>query len=136
MADHLTPEQRHLLMSKIRGENTSTELRVRKIVHSLGLRYRLHVRNLPGTPDLVFPGKKKVIFVHGCFWHGHECKHLPKSNKEYWRLKWKQNRLRDKNNIEALEKLGWGVFVLWECWTRNPNLIIEKVSTFFDSHPV
>jgi len=119
MVDHLTPEQRHVLMSTIRSKDTLPERVVRKTVHGLGFRFRLHKKDLPGKPDLVFPRIKKVIFVHGCFWHGHKCKSIPKSNVEFWKDKLSRNIARDKKNIRELKKLGWTALVVWECRTRN-----------------
>lgn len=124
MADKLTPEQRSEDMRRIRSANTKPELVVRKALHSLGYRYRLHRRDLPGRPDLVFPSRRKVIFVHGCFWHGHEAACCPdaravKSNKPYWTQKIATNKLRDERNKERLQTEGWEVLVLWECELRD-----------------
>lgn len=118
--DSLTPEQRSERMSRIRGKDTKPEMIVRRLVHGLGYRYRLHVRSLPGVPDLVFPSRKKVIFVHGCFWHYHgdpSCPiaHIPKSRSTVWSDKFERNRTRDLRNISLLLSQGWNVLELWEC---------------------
>jgi DNA mismatch endonuclease, patch repair protein len=118
MTDTLTAEQRSVRMSLIRGKDTLPELKLRKQLHRLGLRYRLHNSKLPGKPDLTFAQYKTVVFVHGCFWHRHlNCKiaTTPKSNVEYWQAKFKRNVDRDKANLELLTQLGWRVFTVWEC---------------------
>lgn len=119
--DRLTPEHRSWLMSRIRGKDTKPELYVRRMVHAEGYRYRLHRKSLPGSPDLVFPGRKKVIFVHGCFWHQHGCKmsKMPKTRPEYWFEKLERNRMRDEKNRLELEDLGWQVLIVWECETKR-----------------
>ena len=135
MVDKITPEERSRNMRKIRSKNTSPELLIRKIVYSLGYRYRLHRKDLPGKPDLVFFGKKKVIFVHGCFWHQHqnpECKiaRVPKSKTEYWLPKLQRNVERDQRNKEELMESGWSVLEVWECETKNTSLVVLKVDAF------
>jgi DNA mismatch endonuclease (patch repair protein) len=112
-------------MRRIRGKHSAPELLVRKAAFSMGYRYRLHRAGLPGSPDLVFPNKRKAVFVHGCFWHWHapsRCRiaHTPKSNRRYWIKKFLRNRKRDIRTRKALRRLGWEVLVLWECQTRNP----------------
>jgi len=105
-------------MAAVRSENTDPELQVRKVLHKLGYRYRLHVRNLPGTPDIVFPRRRKVILVHGCFWHMHNCrkgKSIPATNSEFWSRKRHNTVKRDKRDIKALQNLGWSVLTIWEC---------------------
>lgn len=105
-------------MSRIRGKDTKPEMRLRRLLHALGLRYRLHVRDLPGRPDLVFPKHRAVVFVHGCFWHGHSgCRiaNQPKSNAAFWENKFKTNQARDARNLVQLEQAGWRVAVVWEC---------------------
>ena len=127
MADVHTPEQRRFNMSQIRSRNTKPEMKVRSIVHGLGYRYRLHSKNLSGKPDLVFSGRRKVIFVHGCFFHMHDCRYgnvVPKTNAEFWRNKRLSNVERDKRNLEALESDGWSVLIVWECITK-PRRIDE-----------
>lgn len=105
-------------MSAIRGQNTAPEIRLRKALHALGYRYRLHVASLPGKPDLVFVAKKRIIFVHGCFWHRHSCKSgrsVPATRKRFWSAKLEDNAQRDRRNVRILRKLGWDVLVVWEC---------------------
>ena len=135
--DTLSPAQRSERMARVRGRDTKPEWLVRRTLHQLGYRYRLHRRDLPGTPDLVFPGRKKVIFVHGCFWHGHdapECKlaRLPKSRKEFWNTKICRNAERDAMALEALKNLGWGVYVVWECELKAIPKIIGSLRGFLD----
>ncbi len=122
MADIMTPEQRSRNMAAIKGKDTKPEMIVRKYLFSRGLRFRVQVRKLPGTPDIVLPKYKTAIFVNGCFWHGHEgCKYfrLPKSNVEFWKEKIERNIERDKESMQALFDLGWKVVRIWECELRN-----------------
>ena len=122
MADVLSKEQRHQCMSNIRGKNTKPELIVRKFLFSKGLRFRLHRKDLPGNPDIVLPKYKTVVFINGCFWHGHEgCKYyrLPKSNVEFWESKITNNKNRDVLNEIKLKELGWRVIRIWECEIRK-----------------
>jgi DNA mismatch endonuclease (patch repair protein) len=132
MVDHLTTDQRRSLMSRIRGKNTAPELVVRRMVHGLGFRFRLHRKDLPGMPDLVFPRLKKVIFVHGCFWHMHKCKSMPKSNIEFWEAKFQRNVARDSEDTRRLKKLGWTPLVIWECSTRNPEKLKQTLLRFLE----
>ena len=128
MSDVLTPEQRSYNMSQIRGVHTQPELRVRRLLHGLGLRYRLHGKGLPGKPDLVFAGARAVLFVHGCFWHMHRCKYgkpAPATNVSFWAEKRRGNAERDKRNRAALRASGWRVFEVWECHTRDEEKIRE-----------
>ena len=121
MADVLTAAQRSYNMSRIRSANTGPELRVRKVLHGIGLRYRLHGKALPGKPDLVFARARAVLFVHGCFWHMHRCKRgkpVPATNSIFWAEKRRSNVERDKRNRKALKADGWRVFEIWECQTR------------------
>lgn len=115
--DTLSVEKRSALMSKVRGKNTIPELKVRQYLWRLGFRYRLHRKDLPGSPDLVFPSKWKVVFVHGCFWHGHICRidKLPKTRTDFWKAKISRNAERDRANIKKLKSLGWKAFEIWEC---------------------
>ena len=131
--DRMTPQQRSYNMSRIRSKNTRPELTVRKMVHRMGFRYRLHQKNLPGKPDLVLRRHKKVILVHGCFWHGHTCENgrsTPENNRNYWIAKRKYNKKRDRLNERKLIKDGWRVLVLWECETENQNVLRRKLENF------
>lgn len=123
MTDRITKEQRSKNMSHIRSKDTSIELKVRKYLFSLGYRYRVNYKKLLGKPDIVFTKKKIAIFIHGCYWHGHNCNsryaHISKSNTNYWNTKIQRNQERDKRNIEQLEKDGWKVIVLWECEIKD-----------------
>ena len=126
MPDMFDQQKRSEIMAKVRSANTTPEIRVRKLLHSMGYRFRLHRRDLPGNPDIVLPKYKTVIFVHGCFWHGcPTCRHArirPVANAEYWNKKLDCTMERDKNNVAALEQLGWQVMVIWECESKNNNL--------------
>lgn len=122
-------------MRRVHSKDTTPELLVRKLAHSLGYRYRLHRKDLPGKPDLVFPGKKKIIFVHGCFWHGHKCKRgdrTPKNNRQYWVKKIKGNVERDKKQRDALIASGWSVLTIWECEVRNEDVLKQKLIKFLN----
>ena len=123
------------LMRRVRGKNTTPERAVRRVAHALGYRFRLHRRDLPGTPDLVFPRLRRAIFVHGCFWHRHEgCarRTTPKTRAAYWREKFEQNMRRDRRNLAALRRLGWSVLVVWECQTFERTELLAKLSRFLD----
>lgn len=118
MADIVSPEKRSAMMSGIRGKDTKPEIIVRRLLHRLGYRFRLHRKDLPGRPDIVLPKRRTVIFVNGCYWHGHEDCHLyrpPKSRTEFWTNKIEGNQARDQRNYSALEDAGWKVVVIWEC---------------------
>lgn len=120
--DVVTSEQRSAMMSRIRGKDTKPELIVRRLAHTLGYRFRLHRRDLPGAPDLVFPGRKKVVFVHGCFWHRHPgCRfaYKPKSNTKFWERKFDSNIERDARVLRELQERGWSPLVIWECETSD-----------------
>lgn len=122
-------------MRRVHSKDTTPELLVRKLAHSLGYRYRLYRKDLPGKPDLVFPGKKKIIFVHGCFWHGHKCKRgdrTPKNNRQYWVKKIRGNVERDKKQRDALIKSGWSVLTIWECEVRNEDVLKQKLIKFLN----
>ncbi|TAU43901.1 DNA mismatch endonuclease Vsr (plasmid) [Rhizobium ruizarguesonis] len=117
----MTDSRRSAIMRAVKSKDTAPEMIVRRLVHSLGFRYRLHRKDLPGKPDLIFPARRKVIFVHGCFWHGHDCSRgarKPKSNADYWHAKIARNVERDGRNNEALQKAGWDVMTVWECDTK------------------
>jgi DNA mismatch endonuclease (patch repair protein) len=136
MPDVFNPEERSRIMAKVRGENTSPERLVRSLIHKMGYRFRLNVKDLPGKPDIVLKKHKKVIFVHGCFWHQHEgCPHAarPSSNTEYWNKKLDRNMLRDREHMHKLEYLGWNVLIVWECETRDREKLIDKLKGFLTS---
>ncbi len=136
MADKLSPERRSVNMKAIRSKDTSPEMAVRRLVHGMGYRYRLHRKNLPGKPDLVFGPKRKVIFVHGCFWHQHSnCVdgRKPKSNTGYWSEKLERNVRRDAENRTRLEADGWEVLVVWECETARPEALTARLHAFLTS---
>ena len=135
MVDVLTREQRSYNMSRIRGKDTKPEMVVRRLVHSLGYRYRLHVRSLPGCPDLVLARHQKIIFVHGCFWHMHRCRYgrvKPQTNKKFWEDKRKGNVERHRKKVRALKRLGWKVLVVWECWTRDAVALEKRLKAFLE----
>ena len=135
MTDSLTQAERSERMSRVRGKDTGPEMVVRRLVHSLGYRYRLHGTKLPGRPDLVFASRRKVIFVHGCFWHRHNdsaCKltRLPKSRLDFWAPKLEGNAERDKRHQEALKSLGWDVLIIWECELKDRPSLKCKIESF------
>ena len=135
MVDVLTPEQRSFNMSRIKGKNTSPEMIVRRLLHSLGYRYKLHVRSLPGCPDIVLPKHKALIFVHGCFWHMHTCRFgsvTPKTNADFWQQKRTGNVERDKRHYKTLRK-EWSVLTVWECQTRDPEKLTRRVLRFLQT---
>lgn len=135
MADIKTSEERSRNMSAIRSGDTKPEMLVRRYLHARGFRYGLHNRKLPGSPDIVMRRFKTVIFVNGCFWHGHDnCKYfrLPKSNTEFWQAKIEKNRARDQRDIEALHKIGWNVIVIWECELKTEVLRQQTFSRLTD----
>lgn len=120
-------------MARVRSKDTKPEMQVRRLVHAMGYRYRLHDRKLPGHPDLVFKGLRKVIFVHGCFWHRHEgcgLARLPKSRLDFWLPKLEGNRLRDARKLEQLNQLGWTSLVIWECELKDIGLLEKRLKTF------
>ncbi len=121
-------------MRAIRSKDMLPELAVRRLVHKLGYRFRLHRRDLPGKPDLVFASRRKVIFVHGCFWHSHSCKtaHVPKSNLSYWLPKLQRNQVRDSKNLKTLRGVGWQPLVIWECETRDEGAVRKRLAKFLD----
>lgn len=129
MVDNRTVQSRSALMARIRGKNTAPELVVRRLLHRLGYRFRLHRKDLPGKPDIVLPGRRTAIFVHGCFWHAHGCKigRPPKSRSEFWLPKLERNRARDAENEAALESKGWSVLTLWQCEVRDPALVETRL---------
>ncbi len=129
--DFIDSEFRSRLMGRIRGKDTKPEMVVRRIAHRLGFRFRLHRRDLPGSPDLVFPASRKVVFVHGCYWHRHPgCRlaYLPKSNIEFWTDKFAANVARDEKAIAALREQDWEPLVIWECETKDSILLVSRLS--------
>ncbi len=132
--DPLTKSERSERMSRVRGIDTKPEMLVRRLVHRLGYRYRLHVQGLPGRPDMVFRPRRKVIFVHGCFWHQHGCRQyrMPKSRKSFWVPKLRTNVERDLAVQTDLRNSGWDVLVIWECELREKNALEERVVQFLD----
>ncbi len=133
MVDSLTAERRSWLMGRVRQQHTKPEVIVRSLAHSLGYRFRLHRRDLPGSPDLVFPKRRKAIFVHGCFWHQHPgCRKAttPKSNEDYWQKKFAQNVERDHKAIAELTRMGWASMIVWECQTSDINALSATLAAF------
>lgn len=135
--DTLTPSERSLRMSRVRGKDTGPEIKIRKLLYRLGYRYRLRQKDLPGKPDIVFGKRKKVVFVHGCFWHRHddsECRlaRLPKSRLEFWENKLTANAVRDKRNQEQLRELGWKFLIVWECEIRQSEQLENKLIDFLE----
>lgn len=132
MADKLSRERRSANMRQIRSRDTKPEVAVRRIVHAMGYRYRLHRRDLPGKPDLVFGPRRAVIFVHGCFWHQHDCRdgHSPRSNTGYWAEKLRRNVERDTAQAAALAAMGWRVLAIWECQATDRDSVARAVAAF------
>jgi DNA mismatch endonuclease, patch repair protein len=131
--DILRPEQRSRLMAGIRSKDTKPEMIVRRLTHALAYRYRLHDRKLPGSPDLVFPSRRKVVFVHGCFWHRHPgCRlaYFPKSNTDFWQTKFDANVQRDQRALKDLRAMGWDVLVIWECETGEADALSSRLIDF------
>ena len=128
-----TPEQRSRIMRAVKGKDTAPEMVVRRMTHQMGFRFRLHRRDLPGTPDLVFPKLRKVLLVHGCFWHGHDCARgarMPTSNAEYWRAKISRNMARDVASQAALKSQGWRTAVIWECELKDLPSLRRRLARF------
>lgn len=131
--------KRSALMASVRQKDTGPELAVRRCLHHLGFRFRLHRCDLPGTPDIVFPGKKKIIFVHGCFWHRHEgCKKAttPKTRAAFWMEKFEANKERDRRKLSELDNLGWRSLVVWECETKDLPALAARLRIFLESSRV
>lgn len=130
MPDILSPEQRHLCMTRVKGKDTAPELLIRKALFARRFRYKLHDKSLPGKPDMVFPKYKAVIFIHGCFWHKHECHRFtwPATRKKFWKDKINGNAERDKRHMAALKAAGWRVLIVWECALKGKGrLSLDKV---------
>jgi DNA mismatch endonuclease, patch repair protein len=136
VSDVHSPEQRSFNMSRIRSRDTKPEMIVRSLVHQMGYRFRLHKKGLPGTPDLVLAAHRKVIFVHGCFWHMHRCRYgkvSPATNTEFWQNKRGGNVTRDQRNRRQLRAAGWSVLVIWECWTRDiEGQLLPRLQRFLE----
>lgn len=132
--DPLDPQQRSDRMSRIGSVNTKPELIVRRLVHSMGYRYRLHAKGLPGRPDMVFRSRRKVIFVNGCFWHQHGCRQyrMPRSRQGFWEPKLASNVVRDRQSSARLQMGGWAVLVLWECELKDREALTQRVRTFLE----
>lgn len=132
MVDSISSEQRSRLMRRVKGSNTKPEMIVRQLLHTRGWRYRLHVKGLPGTPDIVFSSRKAALFVNGCFWHGHTCRlgRLPSSRPEFWVPKIEANRARDQRKTDQLLAAGWRVMTIWQCSLNKPQVALEDVETF------
>jgi DNA mismatch endonuclease, patch repair protein len=131
--DTFTKVERSAVMRRVRGKDTKPEMAVRRMVHGMGFRYALHRADLPGNPDLVFPCRQKVIFVHGCFWHGHACRsgrNRPSSNQGYWIPKLDRNKARDACNCRRLRLLGWKVLIVWECQLKNDERLKARLAKF------
>lgn len=134
--DKISPERRSANMARIRNKDTSPEVALRRIIYALGYRFRLHRRDLPGKPDIVFPARRKLILMHGCFWHQHpNCAEgrIPGSRPEYWVQKLTGNQLRDEANRAILERQGWKILVVWECELKGPAAVAKTVRKFLDS---
>jgi DNA mismatch endonuclease, patch repair protein len=120
-------------MRAVKSRDTSAEMTIRRLVYSMGYRYRLHRKDLPGNPDLTFLSRRKVIFVHGCFWHGHNCKRgarMPKTNRDYWTRKISRNRDRDAQHVKTLEQQGWNVAAIWECQMKDQEALRKQIRWF------
>ncbi len=131
-----TLEQRSRTMRAVKSKDTGPEMMVRRLAHGMGYRYRLHRKDLPGNPDLVFGSRRKVIFVNGCFWHGHTCKRgdrTPKNNPAYWIKKISRNKERDQEHLQALQGKGWQALVVWECEAKDGAFLERRLRRFLDS---
>ena len=135
--DRLSSDARSANMRAVRRQHTAPELKVRRLLHSAGYRYRLHTKTLPGSPDIVFPSRKKAIFVHGCFWHGHHCRagRPPQTRQEYWLPKIERNRARDVLALKSLSVLGWKAFVVWQCELQNEKSLLRSLKKFLGGRP-
>jgi DNA mismatch endonuclease, patch repair protein len=134
--DHVDRTKRSLIMAAVHSEDTNTEIAVRRIVHGLGYRYRLHVRTLPGRPDLVFSGRRKIIFVNGCFWHRHpQCRYAtsPKTRQEFWQAKFAANVERDRRVQQELRRMEWSVMTIWQCELKKPEALARRLNEFLSN---
>lgn len=135
MTDTISKDRRSANMRAVRSRNTRPEIRVRQIAHGLGYRFRLHRSDLPGKPDIVFPGRQKAVFVHGCFWHQHNgCRRagIPRSNSRFWRRKLARNAARDADQLAAIKKRGWRALVIWECQIKDEKRLTARLRRFLD----
>jgi DNA mismatch endonuclease, patch repair protein len=133
--DRISPQHRSWNMSRIRGRDTKPEMTVRRLLHGMGYRYVLHSSKLAGRPDLVFPARRKAVFVHGCFWHMHECRAgsvVPSTRSDFWQKKRGGNVDRDRINLKALRREGWRVFVVWECEIKRDAKFLRRLTAFLD----
>lgn len=131
MTDVFTPEKRSAVMRRVKGKDTAPELKVRRLLRKMGVGYRLHRADLPGKPDIAMPGRKLALFVHGCFWHGHDCARgarTPKANRPYWEAKIARNRARDEAHRAALEAMGWRTVTLWECELKDEAEVERRLA--------
>ncbi len=137
MVDKISKSRRSENMRRIKSKGTKPEMVVRRLVHGLGYRYRLHRKDLPGKPDLVFGPRRAVVFVHGCFWHQHDCRdgRVPSSNREYWEPKLARNVERDRMTRHELEAAGWRVLVVWECEIKDDATLVDRLVTFLGARP-
>jgi DNA mismatch endonuclease (patch repair protein) len=135
MTDTRSPEQRRRIMQSVKSRDTGPEMAVRRMLHRAGYRYRLHVKKLPGSPDIVFPGRKKIVFVHGCFWHGHGCRigRPPKSRLDFWAAKIEANRVRDAQKERELQAMGWSVLTVWQCEIADAERLEAQLKNFLDN---
>ena len=133
MVDTVSPDIRSRIMAQVKSKDTKPEMTVRRLLHGMGFRYRLHRRDLPGRPDLVFPSRNKVVFVNGCFWHGHSgCvrARVPATNREFWLAKFERNQIRDSRNSAQLIDEGWDVMTVWECEMRDLRKVTNRLLSF------
>lgn len=138
MTDVYSPEKRSAVMRRVKGRDTTPELKVRKALTALGARYRLNRKDLPGSPDIVMPGRRLALFVHGCFWHGHDCARgarVPKANRDYWLAKLGRNRARDAASAQALTDLGWRVETIWECDLKDAGALEARLRGLLAANP-
>lgn len=134
MPDIFAPEKRHEIMQNVKTKNTAPEIKLRSLLHKNGFRFRANRKDLPGKPDIVLPKYRAVIFVHGCFWHGHDCPRgqRPQTNADFWKQKIDRNVIRDKSDVSLLESLGWRVLIVWECEIKKKNeaVLLSRVKEF------
>lgn len=134
MPDIFAPEKRHEIMQNVKAKNTAPEIKLRSLLHKNGFRFRVNRKDLPGKPDIVLPKYRAVIFVHGCFWHGHDCPRgqRPQTNADFWNQKIDRNVIRDKSDVSLLESLGWRVLIVWECEIKKKNeaVLLSRVKEF------